>query len=241
MRYRAHAIIPYEVAAGAPPREVAAALRPGTTVRGRVEGPDGQTVTDAFILTTLRIEAYNPFWRGDYQIPVRDGRFELHGIDPEGSARIHVLDAEHGWGATAEISGKPAGEDVTIRLEPCGRAVARFVGPDGRPVARHRPTFEIVVTPGPNRMSRDDRAQSELSADAALMANVDRKHYWNGPSTFADADGRVTMPALIPGALYRVTDFSTVGDTTKGIQQRKEFTVKPGETIDLGDILIEKP
>ena len=70
-------------------------------------------------------------------------------------------------------------------------------------------------------------------------ANVDRKHYWNGPLT--DADGRITLPALIPGALYRITDFSTVNDADKGVQVRKDFTVKPGETLDLGDILIEKP
>ena len=46
-RYRVHAIIPYEVKADDPPREVAAVLRPGVTIKGRVEGPDGQTVTDA--------------------------------------------------------------------------------------------------------------------------------------------------------------------------------------------------
>ena len=77
-RYYAHDIIAYEAKAGDQPHDISAKLRPGVTIKGRVEGPDGQTVTDAFILTTLRIEPYNPFWRGDYQIHVRDGRFELH-------------------------------------------------------------------------------------------------------------------------------------------------------------------
>ncbi len=47
-------------------------------------------------------------------------------------------------------------------------------------------------------------------------------------------------PALIPGALYRISDYSIINDP-KGLQIRKDFTVKPGETLDLGDILIEKP
>ncbi len=71
------------------------------------------------------------------------------------------------------------------------------------------------------------------------MPNVDRKHYWKGPLT--NADGRITLPDLIPGALYRISDYSTVNVDDKGVQARKDFTVKPGETIDLGDILIEKP
>ncbi len=239
MRYRAHAIIPYEVKAGDTPHEVTAALRPGVTIKGRVEGPDGQTVTNGFILTTLHIEAFNPFWRGDFSVPVRDGRFELHGLAPEASARIHLLDPEHEWGATVEVSGKQSGEDLTIRLQPCGMAKARFVGPDGKPVAKHKPRLEIVATPGPSQMSRSEQDQAQLAADASLVANVDRKHYWQGPRT--DSDGRITLISLIPGALYRITDFSTVNDATKGIQRRKDFTVKPGETIDLGDILIEMP
>ena len=214
-----HAIIPYEVKAGDPPHEVAAALRPGVTIKGRVHGPDGQTITDGFVLTTLRIEAFNPHWRGDYQLPIRDGRFELHGLDPEASTRIHVLDPEHEWGATVEVSGKQAGEDVTIRLQPCGQAKARFIGPDGKPITKHRPHFEIVVTPGPSPISRDKREQTELAADASLVANVDRKHYWRGP--FTDAEGRITLPALIPGALYRIIDFSTVSDPDKGVQIRR--------------------
>ncbi len=48
------------------------------------------------------------------------------------------------------------------------------------------------------------------------------------------------FPALIPGATYRIHDETTINDEG-GAQLRKEFTVKPGETLDLGDILIEKP
>jgi hypothetical protein len=46
------------------------------------------------------------------------------------------------------------------------------------------------------------------------------------------------MPNLIPGAPYRLIDRSV---PQKGEQIRKEFTLKPGETLDLGDVLIEKP
>jgi RNA polymerase sigma factor (sigma-70 family) len=238
-RYYAHAIIPYEAKAGDQPHENSALLRPGVTIKGRVERPDGQAVNDASLITTLRIEATNPFWRGNYQIPIRDGRFEVHGLAPEGTTRVHILDAEHQWGASVELSGKQAGEDLTIRLQPCGRAKARFVGPDGKPVAKYRPHFEFVATPGPTLYSESKKDSAEMAADAEMVANVDRKHYWNGP--FTDAEGRITLPALIPGALYRIVDFSTVNDQDKGVQIRRDFTVKSGETLELGDIVIEKP
>jgi hypothetical protein len=238
-RYYAHALIPYEAKAGDQPHEISASLQPGLTIKGRVEGPEGQTITNAFLLTTLRIEAFNPFWRGDYQVPIRDGRFTVHGLAPGASTRIFILDAEHQWGASVEISGKQAAEELTIGLQPCGQAKAQFVEPDGKPIAKYRPHFEFVVTPGPSQYDRSKQAQTELSANAEFMANVDRKHYWNGP--LADAQGHVTLPNLIPGALYRIIDFSTVNDQDKGVQIRRDFTVKPGEALELGEIVIAKP
>lgn len=38
-----------------------------------------------------------------------------------------------------------------------------------------------------------------------------------------------------------MNDFSNSNVQGKGVQTRKVFTVKPGETLDLGDVLIEKP
>jgi RNA polymerase sigma factor (sigma-70 family) len=238
-RYRAHAIIPYEVKAGDAPHDVAAVLRPGVTIKGRVEGPDGQTITEASIITTLYIEAFNPSWRGDFQVPVRDDRFELHGLAPDASARIYILDSEHECGATVDVSGKAAGEDLTIRLQPCGKAVARFVGPDRKPLVGFQPHLEFVATPGPSpyRLSEQDR--DALTADADFASQVDRKHHSFDQRT--DADGRFSMIALVPGALYRIMDRSTINEAKKGAPVPKDFTVKAGETLDLGDILIEKP
>ena len=95
------------------------------------------------------------------------------------------------------------------------------------------------MTPGPSQRSHVRPGRS-WRPTRRILPNVDPKHYRN--ATFVtDAEGRVTLPDLIPGALYRISDWSTVNDPDKGVQLRKDFTVKPGETLDLGDILIEKP
>jgi hypothetical protein len=239
-RHRGHAIIPYEVKAGDAPREVAAALRPGATIWGRAEGPDGRPIAHGLVITALHSPSSDLTWSGGAgpESLVRDGVFALHGLDPAGSARISLFDWDHEWGATVEVSGRQAGEELAVRLQPCGKARARLVGPDGRPAANHPLLVEFVATPGPSPYSGNLLGQAMLSADSDFIGSVDFKHYENMPS--ADAEGRITLVALIPGALYRITDESTA-NSVRGMQVRKDFTVKPGETLDLGDILIEKP
>jgi protocatechuate 3,4-dioxygenase beta subunit len=237
-RYYAHKIIPYDVEAGDKPHEIDAVLRPARTIKGRVIGPDGQPVARAFFITRLYIEPFNPFWRGNqgFQLQVRDGRFELHGVDPDKAAPVYFLDPEHEWGATLEASGELAGQDVTVRLQPCGRAEARFVGPDGKPVAKEYPWLEIVTTPAGVEPSRDGKDRGVLLPDVGSMPGVDPRHYRYKRTPLTDAEGRVTMPALVPGASYRLLDRSVQKEPV-----RKAFTVKPGEALDLGDVLIEKP
>ena len=238
-RYYAHDVIPYEVKAGESPNQIKSELRPGKIVKGRLVGPGGQTVDKAEIVALLHFNYFHLNWRGDLTIHARDGIFELHGLDPGKLSRVSFLDADHEWGATVELSGKQSGEDMTIQLEPCGQATARFLTPDGKPIARMAPHFEILGSTGPSSQTRNAEAQQQLAADAAAIVNLDRRHYWNGRLT--DADGRITLPCLIPGATYRISDWSTVNDENKGVQVRKDFSVKPGETLDLGDIVIEKP
>jgi RNA polymerase sigma factor (sigma-70 family) len=238
-RNYAHDIIPYEVKNADPSLELNAELRPGKIVKGRLVGPDGQTVDKAEIVALLHFNYFHVNWRGDLTIHAGDGAFELHGLDSDKPTRVSFLDADHQWGTTIELSGNQAGEDITVRLVPCGQAKARFVRPDGKPIANIFPHLEILGSTGPPSRTRNAEAREKLAADAANIVNLDRKHYWNGPRT--DAEGRITLPDLIPGAAYRITDFSTVNDENKGEQIRKDFTVKPGEALDLGDILIEKP
>jgi hypothetical protein len=239
-RFYAHDIIAYEVKAGEGTHEITSTLKPGKTLRGRVLGPAGEAVEDAVTLTRQPLDPINLAWQGYNLVHAHDGRFELHGFDPEKATPVYFLDADHGWGAAVELSGKQAGEEVTVRLQPCGQVKARFVGPDGKPVAKLNvwPYFQLLMTPGPNRSGFVDRGKL-LTADAAFMPNVDPKHYPNELAT--DSEGRITLPALIPGAPYRISDWSTFNVQDKGFQLRKEFTVKPGENLDLGDILVEKP
>jgi hypothetical protein len=239
-RFYAHDIIAYDVKAEAKAHELTATLRPGKTLRGRVAGPGGEAVKDAVALTRQQLDPLNLTWQGHNFIHAHDGRFELPGFDPEKAAPVYFLDADHQWGAAVELSGKQAGLDPTVRLQPCGQARARFVGPDGKPVAKLVvwPYSQILMTPGPSPIGFVDRG-TELAADAAYLPNVDPKHHRNDLAT--DAEGRITLPALIPGAPYRISDWSTVNVQGKGYQLRKDFTVKPGETVDLGDILVEKP
>ena len=139
---------------------------------------------------------------------VHDGQFELHGVDPRKATPVYFLDAEHQWGAAIEISGKQAEGQVTVRLQPCGQARARFVGPDGNAIATlgTLPYLELVMTPGAPFEFFVDRMK-DLEADTTFMVNVDPRFYPDarqpgqprGPAT--DQEGRITFPDLIPGAL----------------------------------------
>ncbi len=242
IRLYAHDIIAYEFKNGESSLKVSATLRPGKTLKGRIVGPAGEPVPDAVILDRQQLDPLNLTWLTHHYISAHAGRFEVHGFDSEKPSPVYFLDAEHQWGAAVEFSGKQAAEELTVRLEPCGQAKARFVGPDGKPVAKLElgPYARLVITPGPSNSGYFDRGL-EPAADETYMGSVDPKHYVRPHDPVTDADGRITLPDLIPGAHYRIVDWSTVNVQNKGVQLRKDFTVKPGETVDLGDILIEKP
>jgi RNA polymerase sigma factor (sigma-70 family) len=229
-RYYPDGLVKLDLPAKTETKEVVVKLRRGVPVRGRVVGPNDKAVSRGLMIHRLHVWAPDMTWR--FPVEIRDGIFEIRGLDPKKSYPVSFLDPVNHWGATVTISGKQAGgEPLTVKLLPCGKAVARFIGKDGKPMANHQPMPEIVVTPGTPRNDFDAYKKGLLAADADFLANVDRHNYWNGPS--CDAEGRCTFVALIPGVTYRFLDYR---DGMFVVQ--KEFTAVSGKTLELGDIRV---
>jgi hypothetical protein len=245
-RMYAHAFHPLDLKPGSATQEVVITLRPSSAVQGQVVGPDGRPVRDAHLISRVIVQptwVSFLFWRSNHNIAVRDGHFAVHGLADDTEVPVYFLDARHSLGVTVYFSGKSAlNGPITVRLQPCGQAKARLVNSAGQPVARSRDTYGshmtmMVVTPGPHLSNLGKTDQGHLAADQDFLARFDLIHYPTGLVT--DAQGQLNLTALIPGATYRIYD-GTMGDA-EGPQLRKEFTVKPGETLDLVDIEIARP
>jgi hypothetical protein len=243
-RLYAHAHRFLDLKPGAGSQEVDIVLRRGATVTGPVIGPVGQPVRDAWIFSRAILDpkpGVSRTWIGRFHGKVHNGRFELRGLDPDSEVPVYFLDPNQRLGAVVILSGKSAGSTpVNVRLERCGAAVVRFVDSGGKPVTGRLPngTVEMVVTPGPP-YSRANNPAGLAAADGADLGQVDTVNYQ--VALESDTQGRLTLPALIPGANYRIIDWPAIGGAQTSPQVRKEFTVKPGETLEIGDILIEKP
>ena len=92
-------------------------------MRGRLVDPRGQPVREALLVSRWYLSRngmtvnHAPTWKA-----LRGGRFELEGCDPGSSAPVFFLDAKNQRGAAIELSGKQAGDDVTVTMKPCGSA-----------------------------------------------------------------------------------------------------------------------
>jgi RNA polymerase sigma factor (sigma-70 family) len=232
-RYYAHAVLPLDLKPATEAHELTATLKRAVTVKGRVVGPDGKPVAEAWMLSRLHVNPLTSQW--DWSpIPVRDGRFELHGCDAEKTYPVCFLDAKNKAGATVELSGKQAGEEVTVRLAPCGQATTRLLDGDGKPMVGYSLWLELVVTPGASQYDfKKTYEKGELAADAEYIVNIDHHNYRRGPMT--DKEGRITFPALIPGATYRIVE---VGDRDDMI--KCEFKAESGKTVKLPDVVRKK-
>jgi hypothetical protein len=211
---------------------VAVKLKRGVSVPVRLVGPDGKPVAEA--LAFCRLNGWP--WFINYHPPlshrqVRDGRFALRGLDPDRSYPVSFLDPRNKLGARVEISGKQAGgELVVVRLAPCGSATVRLVDAEGKPFANVSPHVELIVTPGVSSMVYSEKGP--VVADAEALINLDRLNYSN---LRTDANGRVTLPALIPGATYRLMRWT--GDGWVG---GMDFTVEAGRTRRLPDLVMKR-
>jgi hypothetical protein len=232
-RHYAHAFVPLDLPRGGDTFEVEPRLRRGVTVKGRLVGPDGKPPPRVSMLSRLNVELPHSTWLGRPAL-VREGRFELHGLDSAQSYPVCFLDAKNKLAAAVTLSAKQAGEEVEVRLVPCGSATTRVVDTAGKPLARQRLHLQFVMIPGPALYEARSREGGELASDDTFVANIDALHYWDGP--LSDAEGKATFEALIPGATYR-----TFEPTADGNVRHREFKLGAGENVKLPDLIVSKP
>ena len=110
-------------------QEVHVVLRRGATVKGRVVGPDGQPVRDAWIISRIILESETRAGGGAGTAAIMatcaSGRFEIHGLDPETEIPVYFLDPKRKLGGVVNLSGKSAAR----RRSPSGSSPA---APPGR-------------------------------------------------------------------------------------------------------------
>ena len=182
--------------------EVQVTLRRGKTVSGRIVGPDDQPVPDTWIMGRAALGPGSVAWRvwsGFYHRTAPSARFELHGIDPDTEIPVYFFQPGRKLGAVVHLSGKSAaGGPITIRLEPCGSAVARLVDAGNKPVAGYRDQLmsSMIVRFGPDPARGDPAGANELATESGYLTRIDPINYAATPQS--DALGQITFPALIP-------------------------------------------
>jgi RNA polymerase sigma factor (sigma-70 family) len=209
-RLLAHAVVGVDFKEGTDPTPVEISLRRGAVVKGTLTGPNGEPVRGAVLISRLLIcQAMNVLLQSPSPVPsVPVSRdFELKGCDPEKPYPVIFFQEEKRWGALVHVCGKECGKPLDVRLQPCGAARARFLTADGRPDVARRTGGDLLVV----------LAVSDTAFWADFNEHSSLRKDWH-----TDGEGRVTWRELVPGVTYRVGN--------------REFTVRPGETLDLGDL-----
>jgi hypothetical protein len=207
-------------------------LLPGAIASGRIVDPQNQPVDNVVVVSRLHIWSHWLNWHGNTERwPAAPGRFELKGLKEGVEYPTHFLEPTRRLGATANL--KAGDKEPAIVLQPCGSATARFLDDKGQPLADIHPNIDIIITPGVHRYDFEAQQAGQLAADSDFVANVDRT---NHGVLKTDAEGKLTIPALIPGATYAVKNLDS-----RRWEYVKEFQVLPGQTLDLGDIVQSSP
>jgi hypothetical protein len=215
-------------------------------------GPTGEPAGDGALLCRGRTCPEEP-GEGQPQ-PYWNGRFIIRGCVPGRIYPVLFLDARRRLGALVELRAAPDGKPVEVRLQPCAEADARFVDAHGRPVAGYQPFLYVMVPPDRASEEEDDpeSASTEIhvrdefgqdprnphpsmkmpprTAEMHELDEFDPEHYREGPRT--DAEGRVTLPLLIPGVRYRMNHYQDAAGAWR------EFAASAGQTLSLPDVVL---
>jgi RNA polymerase sigma factor (sigma-70 family) len=221
--YYPHGLLPVDL----PPGDGVHALEPvvlrrGVTLGGNLVGPDGRPAGPGFLLCPTCIPQGYLF--DGTTLPTRAGRFDLPGCDPGRAVTVWFFDPHDGLGGVEQLSPRPDGEPV-VRLAACGSATVRLVPAPGTkaPASVGAELALALRLPGAAPATPGRLVPAYVFRGSGLAAVDQREH-------------RLTFRQLIPGAVYVLRV-----DTGGGWANLKEFTVRPGQHLDLGDVMFRPP
>jgi hypothetical protein len=223
--------------------EVEIALTPGASRPLVVEFPDGKS-RDVTVLGLKPV----PVDHGDQYYP---GKSAIVGL-ADGEARQLFLSTRDGQFAAAVVVRDKETGPVTVKLRPTGTITGRVVDGDGKPVVGV--SFQTFCDDGPGRAGVFVHGGAVLraSTEAQKQRTMRTRGYYEpgfrvSRAEKTDEQGRFRLDGLLPDLAFDLKVQLLAPPDPKG--QRfiaadvsvARPTVKPGETLDLGDLRAVEP
>jgi RNA polymerase sigma factor (sigma-70 family) len=193
-------------------------LTRGVPLKGRVLGPDGKAVASGHLLCRCYVPTGFDL-NGASGVTFKDGRFELPGWDPAHPAPLYVLSPELGAGGVLEVK---KGQGDTVRV----------VDQSGKPLADSRTVIMVPLSPGVSFFDPNGFGGKDATADEAFLSTFDPK---NHNELRTDADGRLELRGLIPGARHWIIVTRPTGGM---IRVPVDVIAESGKTLDLKDVTV---
>jgi RNA polymerase sigma factor (sigma-70 family) len=187
-------------------------LDPGRTLAGKVFGPDGKQLAGARV---SNLKSYG-YWENE---PLKTAEFTLTSL--EGKPRlVQFAHAEKNLAGFLFVKGDEKGP-LKVNLVSAGVLTGRLVMPDGQPVTEGQ-----IITRG------EPLAAPGKAKNAPLAGSF--------PSGVRPGkDGKFRIAGLAPGLTYKLGLHRDIYLHELAGAAGGELTFKPGETKDLGDVVVK--
>jgi RNA polymerase sigma factor (sigma-70 family) len=191
-------------------------LDPGRVVKGEVLGSDGKPLAGVRV-SGLRTYGGQGQWENE---PLKTSAFTVTGLAPGEARLLEFAHGEKKLAGSFVLQGDEKGP-VTVKLAAGATLVGRLVTPDGQPVADGQVISLQRPLDQPDRLKADPTVGS-LPRDLR-----------------PDRQGKVRIEGLVPGLTYHLGLVKGIYLHQLGGAAGGKLTFKPGETKDLGDIVVK--
>jgi RNA polymerase sigma factor (sigma-70 family) len=218
-------------------------LTPGVSRPLVVEFPGGK----ARDVTVLGLEPV----ANDHGGPYHPGKSRVVGLAEGEVRRLFLSSSDAEFAATSTVSGKEVGP-VAVKLKPTGTITGRVVDRDGKPIASV--WFQTFFDDGPGRPGvfvhggYTARAPTEAESQRGWRTKgyLD-KGVKASRGERTDAQGRFRLTGVVPDTAFDLVAQLVGPPNAKGQQfttgevRIARPTVRPGQTLDLGDLRAAAP